>query len=228
MASFPKDLTVPHGPHSGKTISVPSFFYDHISNSDDQDLLIVILSLVLPSQKRNKIHVEVHSNEAVIKLLFFNGHFDKQIQNNISTSFSDVWIKLSNYVNRFSIEQTLSDFPVYYDTDITSKETRIATSYAGCLVVEVRKNWKLMLESTIQEIDDYKDKTSNNKGIKKANRIMTNKTGKINKSSTKFQLTERTVDTVLKQRSFGAKILDKLLGVDESSIRSKVLNEIDN
>lgn len=216
-----------HGPYAGKQVKTPFRFHKTIINSDDRDLVTTILSLVLSSQDRKEIHVEVRENDTVFKLLFFNGKFPKDVQTNILKSFSDIWIKLPQYTERFSIKQTVPRYPMYYDTNLVSEDIeKTKIEYTGCIVVEVLKDWRSSLIPVIQELKLHSSD--------KLNRILTAKsgklgktTGRINKSSDNYQKVQRVVQDAMKERSIGIKILDTLFGVDESNIRGKVLGNTD-
>jgi hypothetical protein len=226
MAASSNDLEVKYGPHTGRLIGAPHNFYEIINNSDDRDIVITILSLVLPLQKRNLIHTEIRQTSSVFELLFFNGTFTREVIANIKGSFSSVYIKLPNEPYLFSIEQILSDLSIYYNTTIFSSAiAKDAVPYQGCLVVEVEKNWRFKIGSSL-------DLSRRVEGQEKSARIMGKRSGKIEKSnkstkSSKFIRAEGAVHRTLQNRSLMMKILDSLVGVRKDSIECKVLEKTD-
>lgn len=219
MSASPVKLVVPHGPNFGKTIKAPYGFNEIVNNSEDRDLIITVLSLVLPAQDPKEIHVKVVQTDIVYKILFFNGSFSKETQATISEAFSSVIIKKSNYPE-FTVMKALSFVPMYYDTELIAT-TESGDISRGCLVVEVLKDWRSIVN--LSYTSSYHTPTAK----ERSRDIMSQKPGKISKS-TKFKHTELAVRKSLDQRSLITKVLDGLLGVKKTQIEQQVLANTDD
>jgi hypothetical protein len=180
---------------------------------------------VIPEQDPSEIYMVVEQTDELYKLLFFNGTFTREVQASITASFSSIFVPGTGV----AIKETLSDASMYYDTTQKTQHQDKKIIFSGCLVVEVLKNWQsaIFLASASSASASSSLTSLRSNGKERSREIMSQKSGKLSKvKSSNFKKTQEAVKTALNERSFLAKTLDSLFGVEKQRIEQRVLKLI--